>query len=172
MTEERVIMRQIEIDDDIYDHLVRNTRELGETASEILRRLLSIDSQQPRLAAKVQATEHELSKVLRDRQFERLNSVVDRFLFILGHVYSDHKSEFDRVLDIRGRDRAYFAKRREDIERSGKSTQPKSIPNTQFWVMTNSPTPQKQEMLDEVLTLFSYSKAAIRDAKASLAAVA
>jgi negative modulator of initiation of replication len=165
-------MRQIEIDDDVYEHLVRNARELGETASQILRRLLDFESQAVQRTAVAATTENELAKVLCDRRFERLSSVVDRFLFVLSHVYAEHKSEFQNVLSIKGRGREYFARRREDIERSGKSTQPKSIPNSPFWVMTNSPTPQKQEMLDEVLSLFGYSQAAIRDAKASLAAVA
>lgn len=38
-------MRRIEIEEDIYEHLCRNTVELGESASIILRRLLKIENQ-------------------------------------------------------------------------------------------------------------------------------
>ena len=37
-------MRTIEIDDDVYAYIASNTHEIGETASDILRRLLGIVS--------------------------------------------------------------------------------------------------------------------------------
>lgn len=161
-------MRHIEIDDDIYDYLVRNTHELGESATQILRRLLNLSDEIAPAAKTSQLHEHELSRALADRRFTRFNSVVDRFLYILSSAYAEHKVDFEKVLSIKGRDRVYFAKKREDIERTGTSTQPRSISGSSYWVMTNSPTPQKQEMLEDVLTLLGYSEAAIKSARSSL----
>ena len=62
----------------------------------------------------------------------------------------------------------YFARSREEIEKSGNSTQPRSIPGTPFWAMTNSPTPQKREMLKDALRLLGYSQAAISSAAATI----
>ena len=36
------IMKTIEIEDDVYAHLLQNAEKIGESASEILRRLLEI----------------------------------------------------------------------------------------------------------------------------------
>ena len=62
--------------------------------------------------------------------------------------------------------RAYLAESKHEILKSGKSTQPREIEGTGFWVMTNSPTPQKQQMVREVLELLGYSQAAVMAAVA------
>jgi hypothetical protein len=49
----------------------------------------------------------------------------------------------------------YFGKSREEIERSGTSTQPRNIPGSPYWVMTNSPTHQKKQMLRDALKLLA-----------------
>jgi negative modulator of initiation of replication len=76
------------------------------------------------------------------------------------------KQDFDKVLLIQGRNRAYFAMSEHEILKSGKSTQPREIEGTGFWVMTNSPTQQKQQMVREVLEKLDYSQTAVNAAVA------
>lgn len=160
-------MRTIPIEEDVYQYLVRNTQELGESASDILRRLLEIPGSSAPLGGEGQKAAlgvHEFSQAMSDPRFLRHNAAVDRFLYFLGVAYSQKRGDFEKVLAIQGRERKYFASSAAEIENSGQSTQPRSIPGTPYWVMTNSPTPQKRQMLKEALGLLGYSEAAINAA--------
>jgi len=170
-------MKTIEIDDDIYLHIARHTNEIGESASSILRRLLEISKSPMETAPAAPAPDgalvttsngHELSATLRQPEFLRMNAAVDKMLYILAKAHDQKRGDFDRVLVIQGQKRRYFAKSEKEIEDSGNSTQPKRIPGSDYWVMTNSPTPQKRDMLRAALKELGYSTNAIRDAVATI----
>jgi len=110
------------------------------------------------------APRHELTDLLKDPTFVQRRGVVNRMLDILSAAYKLKPALFDKVLSIRGRNRCYFAKSEQAIANSGKSTQPRDIPGTGYWVMTNSPTSQKREMLEQALSLLGFSPEAIMDA--------
>ncbi|MEC8140362.1 MAG: replication initiation regulator SeqA, partial [Pseudomonadota bacterium] len=61
-------------------------------------------------------------------------------------------------LDIKGRDRIYFATNKEDLIASGSSTNPKNIMDSGYWVMTNSNTTRKKMMVHEVAISLGYSE--------------
>ena len=42
-------MKKIEIDDELYQYIASNTQSIGESASQILRRLLKLDTDTPNL---------------------------------------------------------------------------------------------------------------------------
>lgn len=156
-------MTTIEIDQDIYDFLLQRVRNFGETASDVLRRELGLNGTSIPTAVGT-APSHELAQVLESSKIKRARGVVGRFLEILSAAYAQNKDKFDLVLAIQGRGRIYFAKSKKEIEVSGNSTQPRQIPGTPYWVMTNSPTTQKKEMLSEVLKGLGYSTEAVRAA--------
>jgi negative modulator of initiation of replication len=160
----RQTMRTIEIDDDLYIHIASQTIEIGESANSILRRILGL----PHRGQDTSDTQpHELAQVL-DHPGLRFKTTVDQFLFILGEAYKLKPNTFDQILTIQGRERIYFARSREEIERSGNSTQPKQIPGTDYWVMTNSPNRQKKSMLREALLAIGMSKQAAEAAARTL----
>lgn len=122
-----------------------------------------------RAAANSAKVVHELTTALSDPEFLRLRSAVDKMLHLLGAAYRLRPEAFERVvLPIRGRHRRYFGKSEAEVAKSGNSTQPRNIPGTEIWVMTNSPTPQKQDMLEGALRLLGFSNDAIRDAVAAI----
>lgn len=43
-------MKKIEIDDELYQYIASNTQSIGESASQILRRLLQLDTELPEKA--------------------------------------------------------------------------------------------------------------------------
>lgn len=162
-------MRTIEVEDDVYVYIAQNTQEIGEPASNILRRLLRL----PNGAALTSghdkpAQDHEFTAVMTSPRFLMQTAAVDKFLYFLGVAFSQKKSDFEKVLEIQGRDRKYFAKSEEEVEKSGNSTQPRNIPGTSYWVMTNSPTAQKRQMLRDALKLLGYSDAAISAATSTI----
>jgi negative modulator of initiation of replication len=162
-------MKSIEVDDDVYNHIARNTQEIGETASSILRRLLGLAIEPAaEIQGKRDGMKHELLDAMEDPNFLMQSAAVDRFLYFLGVAYKQKRSDFEKVLAIQGRNRTYFATSKSDVEKSGNSTQPKNIPGSPYWVMTNSPTPQKRDMLRDALKLMGYSHDAITAATSTI----
>ncbi|WP_213994921.1 replication initiation negative regulator SeqA [Arsukibacterium sp.] len=167
-------MKTIEIDDDLYHYIAAQTRQIGESASDILRRLLlgepqpsptSVDSSKPEAVASAPASEQKDSSTpgtifdLVSRQdLQAESSVVGRFLYLLSVLARVHKKQFTKVLDIKGRNRLYFATSAEALSEAGSSTNPKQIPNTGFWVITNSNTTRKKMMLTETAIKLGYSE--------------
>ena len=173
-------MKKIEIDDELYQYIASNTQSIGESASQILRRLLNLnpdssvqlqtsidDLSSDAVAEKV--TEEDVTQVSEssDNVFNILNKeelamqkgVVGRFLFILSALNRTHKKAFKKVLDIKGRDRIYFATSKEALLESGSSMNPKNIVDSEYWVMTNSNTTRKKMMLHEVALGLGYNEA-------------
>jgi negative modulator of initiation of replication len=186
---DRKNMKQIDIDDELYQYIASNTQSIGESASTILRRLLNMNGEN------IQATHVELNhnnqpaatptqsivnttatatsappavspaveksanifNVLNKEELAMQKGVVGRFLFILSAFYRTHKSDFRAVLDIKGRDRVYFATSKEELLNSGSSMNPKNITDSEYWVMTNSNTTRKKMMLHEVALCLGYS---------------
>lgn len=184
---DRKNMKQIDIDDELYQYIASNTQSIGESASTILRRLLNLngddntpvaknnqnnqtatqapiddtpatnDSQEQEVVTPVKQTNANVFNILNKEELAMQKGVVGRFLFILSAFYRTHKKEFSAVLDIKGRDRVYFATSKEDLVNSGSSMNPKNITDSEYWVMTNSNTTRKKMMLHEVALCLGYS---------------
>lgn len=163
-------MHTIEIEQDIHDYLLSRVKVFGETASDVLRRELGLNGSASTTPSPASKNAHELTEAIDSSSFRMARGVVGKFLELLAFAYRDKGSEFDVVLALQGRGRIYFAKSKAEIEASGNSTQPKQIPGSPYWVMTNSPTPQKREMLREVLKALGYSTRAINAAVQAIVA--
>lgn len=160
-------MKTIEIDDDLYHYIASQTQQIGESASEILRRLLlpqqstviPAPSETVNLAASVPvAQDQKVFDILSKQDLQAELSVVGRFLIILSALARAHKTQFAKVLDIKGRNRVYFGRKEADLLEAGSSTNPKPIPNSEFWVITNSNTTRKKMMLTEAALKLGYSQ--------------
>jgi negative modulator of initiation of replication len=188
-------MKTIEIDDDLYQFIASQTQQIGESASDILRRLLIVslteakaaalplakqpakpvveEASQPAVpAAQTLVEKSVVSAVPADKSgsvFDFISpqdlsaeqSVVGRFLFILSALSRAHRGDFAQVLEIKGRNRLYFGQSEASLLEAGSSTNPKPIPNTDFWVITNSNTTRKKMMLTEVATKLGYDAAEV-----------
>jgi negative modulator of initiation of replication len=171
-------MKKIEIDDELYQYIASNTQSIGESASDILRRLLKLSPSELSLNDGIvkekqehveQVKEQSVIKlttktanvfnILNKEELAMQKGVVGRFLFILSALHRTHKDSFDSVLDIKGRDRIYFAKSKEALLESGSSMNPKNIVDSEYWVMTNSNTTRKKMMLHEVALGLGYKEA-------------
>lgn len=182
-------MKNIEIDDDLYLHIVANTQFIGENASSILRRLLKLNetAQQAVLSeesvdndvleeplsessANTEADTSESSKIeafdnssesvfnfINKEELAMQRGAVGRFLLILAALYRAHPNRFRVVTEICGRDRLYFANSEAELAASGSSTKPKQIPDSPFWVLTNSNTTRKKMMLTKAATSLGYN---------------
>ncbi|MBE0368279.1 replication initiation negative regulator SeqA [Pseudoalteromonas sp. MMG013] len=171
-------MKKIEIDDELYQYIASNTQSIGESASQILRRLLNLtpdnsiqsiteDDAEPvatevaveDTVTKVSESSANVFNILNKEELAMQKGVVGRFLFILCALHRTHKTAFKKVLDIKGRDRIYFATSKEALLESGSSMNPKNILDSEYWVMTNSNTTRKKMMLHEVALGLGYNEA-------------
>ena len=182
-------MKNIEIDDDLYLHIVANTQFIGENASSILRRLLKLNetAQQAALSeesvdsdvleeplsescANTEADTSESSEIeafdnssesvfnfINKEELAMQRGAVGRFLLILAALYRAHPNRFRVVTEICGRDRLYFANSEAELAASGSSTKPKQIPDSPFWVLTNSNPTRKKMMLTKAATSLGYN---------------
>lgn len=181
-------MKTIEIDDDLYAFIAAQTKHIGESASDILRRLLLPETPQ-KLATEETAKEvksksnevtpkseelkpAEVMKVDADIQgdivelisSEKLSAFskrVDQFLFILSVLQAKHTDTFSQVEQIKGKNRTYFATSKEALLQNGSSTNPKSIPDSAYWVVTNNNTAKKMAMLEQVMQKLGYDESTI-----------
>lgn len=172
-------MKNIEIDEELYQYIASNTQYIGESASSIIRRLFALTSSEiPAVnttSEEIKSIEHsELETELDepsgsaniDSVFNYINKeelamqrgAVGRFLLILAALHRVHKNNFASVCEIRGRDRLYFADSEAALAESGSSTKPRQIPDSPYWVITNSNTTRKKMMLTEAARALGYNE--------------
>ena len=160
-------MRTIEIDDETYGFLLGQARASGETLPATLRHLLGLDGLEvgkgpAATNPKGQAQQTmvngngKLTAFLNSPSYLVRGSAVDKFLSLLSWLYSENREKFEKVLLLNGRKRRYFAKTADELEASGNSVMPKSIPSSPFWVITNSPTQLKKQIIQDVMRMLGY----------------
>lgn len=202
-------MKTIEIDDDLYAFIAGQTKHIGESASQILRRLLMddeivtaegnvvapvetdlADATQPNAeiapapvatkkapakstkakivteipaivnvvtATPANADDDALLKLVNPTTLKQFDKRVDQFLYILQQASVLQPAEFAQVESIKGKNRKYFATSKEELLATGSSTNPKAIPDSGYWVVTNNNTAKKLAMLSQVLQILGYS---------------
>ena len=195
-------MKTIEIDDELYAFIASQTKHIGESACEILRRLLidepgivttvvtsgasipaasAVPAQAEATPQPVAATPvktiakakpapapvttvsapavsgDDLLQCVNKDALSQFDKRVDQFLFILQQIYLQHPGDFAKVESIVGKNRKYFASSKEELLKSGSSTNPKAIPDSGFWVVTNNNTAKKLAMLSQVLQILGYN---------------
>ena len=205
-------MKNIEIEEDLYQYIASKTQFIGESATSILRRLLLNNIQESLNGDSLSASSlahtssessetasevvslSESNKPIEAPSFENtekdstltdINTVeesnecvfnylnkeelamqrgaVGRFLLILGALYRVHPNTFSVVSDIRGRDRLYFSSNLNELTESGSSTKPFQIPDSPYWVVTNSNTTRKKMILTKVAIALGYSESESED---------
>jgi len=170
-------MKSIQIDDDLYHYIASQTQHIGESASDILRRLVLPESMQKRQeqsdtndltpeadpTAQVNRTEsicdaQTVITELKAQQLETIPKMVDRWLLALSIIQKYHSAQFAKVLSISGRNRTYFAVDKATLLATGSSTNPKNVPGSDYWVITNNNTVKKITMLKSVAKAVGFSE--------------
>ncbi|WP_127347888.1 replication initiation regulator SeqA [Pseudidiomarina mangrovi] len=150
--------KQIDIDDELYRYIASHTQHIGESASAILRRLLGFQQAiVPATPAPTNPT-RTIFDVMSKADLAGQRSIVARFLYILSMLHRCHAQQFERVLQITGRDRKYFATVERELEEAGTSTNPKQIPDSDYYVVTNNNTTRKKMMLTQVALELGYNQ--------------
>ncbi|MCG7495776.1 replication initiation negative regulator SeqA [Vibrio sp. Of7-15] len=176
-------MKTIEVDEELYLYIASQTQHIGESASDILRRLLMepttqepkkaailppvVNSQTPEpkgiVVSKDAGMEIQLDRVKEVRsllisdEFAAQDKAIGRFMTVLSSLYRIDPQGFSEATALKGRTRVYFANDADTLLASGKTTKPKAIPNTPFWVITNTNTGRKRQMIDQLMIKMGFN---------------
>lgn len=172
------MMKTIEVDEELYRYIASNTRHIGESASDILRRLLQIDavatSQEPKKVLAKAAPEPKpqlgqgIEQMLKSAELKSQESAIDRFMHILSVLYQENPTAFGQANDIKGRKRIYFADDEAALLASGNTTKPKAIAGSPYWVITNTNTGRKRNIVAQLMAAMGYAHGLIERVSQSI----
>lgn len=171
-------MKTIEVDEELYRYIASHTQHIGESASEILRRMLKFTPGQtvpaaaatPALTARTSRTETAAAPVSRtpDRvravrelllsdEYAEQKKAVNRFMLILSTLYRlDPEAFAAATASLQGRTRVYFAGDEQTLLQNGTHTKPKHVPGTPYWVITNTNTGRKCSMVEHIMLSMQF----------------
>jgi negative modulator of initiation of replication len=104
----------------------------------------------------------EVFEQIDETKLAETTKMVERFLLILAALAHVHGDSFVKVLNIAGRNRVYFAKDKDTLLETGSSTNPKKIPDSDYWVITNNNTAKKVSILRAVGDVLEYPEVDIK----------
>jgi negative modulator of initiation of replication len=172
-------MKTIEVDDELYSYIASHTKHIGESASDILRRMLkfSVSSQPaatlpaPVVAKETPATPkaeikpantakdnvRAVRELLLSDEYADQKNAVNRFMLVLSTLYSlDNKAFAESTESLHGRTRVYFASDEKTLLLNGNQTKPKQVPDTPYWVITNTNTGRKCSMIEHIMQSMQF----------------
>ncbi len=169
-------MKTIEVDEELYRYIARQTQHIGESASEILRRLLGmtplhgalpslpvasgieeITALPPTAPLESSSADAELQALLATSELATRESAIDRFMLILSSLYQANPDAFTNATEIKGRKRIYFARTEEELLATGTTTKPKPVSGTPYWVISNTNTGRKRNIVGLLMAAMGYS---------------
>lgn len=169
-------MKTIEVDEELYRYIASHTQHIGESASDIIRRMLKFTAgQEVHTPAKTSASAASVEKpaavvantpanrvravreLLLSDEYAEQTKAVNRFMLILTTLYTLNPQEFAVATDsLRGRTRTYFAGNEQTLLQNGIHTKPKHVPGTPYWVITNTNTGRKSSMIEHIMQLMQF----------------
>ena len=166
-------MKTIEVDDELYRYIASHTQHIGESASDILRRMLKFTAGQvsvtPATGGKSQPVAEDkpvniarqrvraLRELLLSDDYAAQNKAVNRFMMVLSTLYQlDAKTFGEATESLHGRTRVYFAGNEQTLLANGNQTKPKHIPGTPYWVITNTNTGRKCSMVEHIMQSMQF----------------
>lgn len=93
-----------------------------------------------------------MRELLLSDSYAEKKKTIDRFMLVLSALYNIDPQGFSKSTDeLHGRTRVYFAGDEHTLLASGKTSKPRHIPGTPFWVITNTNTQRKQSMVEQIM---------------------
>ena len=168
-------MQTIEVDDELYSYIASHTKHIGESASDILRRMLKFSAAsqpvtpvvkevravQPVVEAKpvnpVKDKVRAMRELLLSDEYAEQKKAVNRFMLVLSTLYSLDQNAFAEATEsLHGRTRVYFAADEQTLLKNGNQTKPKHVPGTPYWVITNTNTGRKCSMVEHIMQSMQF----------------
>lgn len=149
-------MPQVELEMDALALLRLEARKDGDDLSACVRRLIS-SAHAKKGSKRITLDQVRIPERLTPESLATsYSTAILRFMCALGWLSKKHGADFAMVQHYTGRGRTYFARNPQSIMDGGSSTNPKRIPESEFWVCTNLSNKMKGQILDGVMTILGY----------------
>lgn len=168
-------MKTIEVDDELYSYIASHTKHIGESASDILRRMLKFSAASQPAApvtkevrvASPAIVEAKPVKTIKDKvramrelllsdEYAEQKRAVNRFMLLLSTLYSLDARAFAEATNRCTVVRVYFAADEQTLLKNGNQTKPKHVPGTPYWVITNTNTGRKCSMIEHIMQSMQF----------------
>ncbi|MDZ7279093.1 replication initiation negative regulator SeqA [Pantoea eucrina] len=164
-------MKTIEVDEELYRYIASHTQHIGESASDILRRMLKFtagqsapavssptkEAQPVRSEARPQDRVRAVRELLLSDEYAEQKRAVNRFMLVLSTLYRLDPAAFaDATASLQGRTRVYFAGDEHTLLQNGTHTKPRHVPGTPYWVITNTNTGRKCSMVEHIMLAMQF----------------
>ncbi|WP_456309285.1 replication initiation negative regulator SeqA [Serratia proteamaculans] len=171
-------MKTIEVDEELYRYIASHTQHIGESASDILRRMLKFTAGQTATVAantsaaaaakepaaagiksesRPQDRVRAVRELLLSDEYAEQKRAVNRFMLILSTLYSLDAKTFGAATEsLQGRTRVYFAGNQQTLVENGTHTKPQHVPGTPYWVITNTNTDRKRSMVEHIMLSMQF----------------
>ena len=170
-------MKTIEVDDELYSYIASHTKHIGESASDILRRMLTFSAVSQPAAPVAKAAPapaptpvvdvkpanplkdkvRAMRELLLSDEYAEQKRAVNRFMLVLTTLYTlDSKAFAEATESLHGRTRVYFAEDERTLQKNGNQTKPKQVPGTPWWVITNTNTGRKCSMIEHIMQSMQF----------------
>ncbi len=95
----------------------------------------------------------QMENLLNSDAFQQEKKGVNRFLQVLSLLYKENPEGFAAAVEpLQGHTRIYFARDEETLLSYGNHTKPKHIPESPFWVITNTNRQRKMLMIEKTMS--------------------
>jgi len=161
----------LEASDDTAESAVENSAVLVEQETALFDE--DINSNQPletevplQTDDAIQQTVDRVRQLLNSVDFQQESTAVNRFLALLTALYHNNSDSFAQAIAqeaSQGRSRTYFARDEATLLAAGNHTKPKPIPNTPYWVITNTNSARKMLMLERTMQFMQLPESLINE---------
>lgn len=166
-------MKMIEVEDHIFTRLETASNLTKIPIPHIVTQLVlsasDVGTKSQQAAPQLDVRDQLLMDYVNSPAFLARRSVVEKFLGVLSFLHKQNSSQFS-ILEAHfgGRSRKYLAKTRQELEARGTSVNPKQIPMSIYWVVTNNDTENKKQLVEKALTLLAYGPQVTKVVKDSI----
>nr|3FMT_A Chain A, Protein seqA [Escherichia coli K-12]3FMT_B Chain B, Protein seqA [Escherichia coli K-12]3FMT_E Chain E, Protein seqA [Escherichia coli K-12]3FMT_F Chain F, Protein seqA [Escherichia coli K-12] len=150
-------MKTIEVDDELYSYIASHTKHIGESRSDILRRMLKFSAASQKPVKTIKDKVRAMRELLLSDEYAEQKRAVNRFMLLLSTLYSlDAQAFAEATESLHGRTRVYFAADEQTLLKNGNQTKPKHVPGTPYWVITNTNTGRKCSMIEHIMQSMQF----------------
>ena len=153
-------MPQLELPDDLLNHIQKRAIAKGCTESDVIADLLNLPS------ARIKA--HPLVEFTSSPEFRVKSTDADRYLAILGWVGRNYGADLTDFVMHQESGRVYLGMSPEQIRETCRHNQARQIPGTHYWAIMNLDTPTKRRFLRRLLVFIGLTDDVIEHVSSTL----
>jgi len=110
-----------------------------------------------------------LSALLNCSEFSSLSLSISRFLVVLSVLYKENPDKFTLASAIKGKKRSYLSQNQQELANAGRTTKPRAIPESPYWVITNVNSGRKRVIISQLMKGMAYNESLIDEVCSAIA---